>query len=314
MRVNIVADDITGACDTGVAFPGAVVSLGPHAPAAEVTVFSTDSRNDLPEVAAAKVRALRQRMPVADLVYKKIDSTMRGNVREEVAAFDAAAVVVCPAFPDQGRTVVDGRALPAGIDLRAMFGDSVRDAASNGDLREIASDALAQRPIPLLVGSAGLARELARLLGSGPIAAPASPGDGAPILCIGSTHPATLTQVDHLLAQSRAGYELWRIDSQKPSATQLRMLRDCVRPRKTGGLFLCGGDTALLVLQTLEARAIRLEAELSPGIPLGRIVGGAGDGLAVVTKSGGFGGPDALLRAVDLLSGESRRENAFGGK
>ncbi|MFN7919160.1 MAG: four-carbon acid sugar kinase family protein [Bryobacteraceae bacterium] len=304
MRVNIVADDITGACDTGVAFPGAVVALTPEAPEAAVTVFSTDSRNDAADLAAAKIRALRARLPEADLVYKKIDSIMRGNVREEVAAFDREDVVVCPAFPEQGRTVENGRALPAGIDLRAMFGASAIDARTTNDLRRIAEEALARKP--LLVGSAGLAREIARLLGAGPVTAAAAPGAGCPILCVGSTHDATVAQVDHLLAHSRLGYEFWRIDSRNPSAGQLRLLADCVRPRQTGGLFLSGGDTALLVLEALGAKAIRLEAELSPGVPVGRIVGGAGDGLAVITKSGGFGGPETLTRAVELLSGMTR--------
>ncbi|MYA79184.1 MAG: four-carbon acid sugar kinase family protein, partial [Acidobacteriia bacterium] len=38
-----------------------------------------------------------------------------------------------------------------------------------------------------------------------------------------------------------------------------------------------------------------------PGIPWGRLEGGLADGTTVVTKSGGFGGPDLLLRVVDSL-------------
>lgn len=65
-----------------------------------------------------------------------------------------------------------------------------------------------------------------------------------------------------------------------------------VRP---GRLFLSGGDTALAVLERLDARAIRLECELGSGLVYGVLVGGLLEGVPVVTKAGAFGPPDALL-------------------
>jgi len=48
-------------------------------------------------------------------IFKKIDSTLRGNIAEEVAAvMDGAGfsrALVCPAAPRNGRTVVDGLCL-----------------------------------------------------------------------------------------------------------------------------------------------------------------------------------------------------------
>jgi uncharacterized protein YgbK (DUF1537 family) len=68
---------------------------------------------------------------------------------------------------------------------------------------------------------------------------------------------------------------------------------ETVRP---AGLFLSGGDTAQAVLERLNTRAIRLECEVLSGLVRGSIIGGRMDGLAVVTKAGAFGPPDALLK------------------
>ena len=85
----LIADDLTGACDTGVQFArhgfSSEVWVDPsHAvnQAAEVVAFNTGSRGD--EITAARVKIRR----IADLcsdikpriLFKKIDSTLRGNV------------------------------------------------------------------------------------------------------------------------------------------------------------------------------------------------------------------------------------------
>ena len=81
----------------------------------------------------------------------------------------------------------------------------------------------------------------------------------------------------------------WPTKSQRSVAT---------RP---AGLVLVGGQTARLVCRRLQAQGVRIEGELEPGVPYGRLIGGVWDGLPVVTKAGGFGGPDTLLDAVRAL-------------
>jgi uncharacterized protein YgbK (DUF1537 family) len=71
-------------------------------------------------------------------------------------------------------------------------------------------------------------------------------------------------------------------------------------------LVLTGGDTARAVLAALGARGIALRAELLPGVPLGRIIGGELDGVAVVTKAGGFGRPDTLVEVQRYLQEATR--------
>lgn len=129
-RLAIVADDLTGSMDTGVQFAKrglrTVVSLddrlgegGGHG--ADVIVLNTNSRPDDASLAASKVRATGAyvREQGVTRVYKKIDSTLRGNIGPELDAlmdaWGAAVAVLTPAFPAVGRTVVGGALLVNGV-------------------------------------------------------------------------------------------------------------------------------------------------------------------------------------------------------
>ncbi|MEZ5356043.1 MAG: four-carbon acid sugar kinase family protein [Bryobacteraceae bacterium] len=300
----IIADDLTGACDTGAAFaPGAVVVLDAAAlgsrPEATL-VYSTHSRGDTAEAAAAKTRTIAASLPAHDLLYKKVDSVLRGNIRAEVAALGERRAIACTAFPEQNRVVVEGVAHPPGIALRDAMPEwvEIRDASSSEDLEAIAEEALAMSPMPMLIGSAGLARAIA---GRRPEIA-VNPRPGPAVLVIGSRHEVTREQVAHLRAQGRSSYLLYEVDMPSPSPAQLAMIRADLAARLCGGLIVSGGDTALAILRLLGTEAILLDGEVEPGIPIGRLEGGLASGLTVITKSGGFGAPDALTCAAHLLS------------
>ncbi|WP_324613687.1 nucleotide-binding domain containing protein, partial [Achromobacter xylosoxidans] len=49
------------------------------------------------------------------------------------------------------------------------------------------------------------------------------------------------------------------------------------------------------------ASGIALVDEVMGGVPLGTLTGGTADGLPVVTKAGGFGAEDVLVRAVRAI-------------
>jgi uncharacterized protein YgbK (DUF1537 family) len=124
LDLAVIADDITGAADTGVQFLTAFApvylldhrSLSLEAleqrPRA-ISVF-TSSRGLTPAEAGRAVlaagRAIREFNP--QRVYKKIDSALRGHIGAELeAAMEALQLPVsfiAPAFPEQGRTTVDG--------------------------------------------------------------------------------------------------------------------------------------------------------------------------------------------------------------
>ncbi len=115
-KLTIIADDLTGAMDTAGYFAGrgiaTAVVLDPARPVfADVTAICTNSRADSPALAAEKVRKAVRGI-AGGLVYKKIDSTLRGNIGAELAAVMSELgykkAIVAPAFPAAGRTTVGG--------------------------------------------------------------------------------------------------------------------------------------------------------------------------------------------------------------
>ena len=122
--VLVIADDFTGANDagSGLAQAGARVHVlfGTEAPlpddAADVLVISTDSRAVSASQAAERVAQVVQHF-AAQLqqgwLFKKIDSTLRGNVgAETTAALHASGkrlALVAPAVPRLGRTTREGK-------------------------------------------------------------------------------------------------------------------------------------------------------------------------------------------------------------
>jgi D-threonate/D-erythronate kinase len=159
--VLLLADDFTGAMDTGHGFAtrgcSVCVSLGdrsadgtdqPHridADAAEddvdVLAIDMNTRDLAPEAAASTVATSLDGRSTG-VVYKKVDSTLRGNVVVEVdaalRASGADLAIVAPAFPSTGRLTVGGRHLVDGLpleeagyeansDLAALFAASTHD-------------------------------------------------------------------------------------------------------------------------------------------------------------------------------------------
>ncbi len=119
--VTVLADDLTGALDTGVQFAGggrtvrAIWRRG--AREADVVIADTETRG-APAHTAARVAADWARTAKGQ-VYKKIDSTLRGPFAAEARAvagiLGKKGALVAPAFPGAGRTVVDGVLLVHGI-------------------------------------------------------------------------------------------------------------------------------------------------------------------------------------------------------
>ncbi|HZG55022.1 four-carbon acid sugar kinase family protein [Paenibacillus sp.] len=121
MTIVIIADDLTGANDSGIqlAKAGLEVSVAMDAAdiptaAPDVIAYDADSRGDDAETAYRKVRDVADRAASLRpaLVFKKLDSTLRGNVGAEIdAVFDALRpdiVAIAPSYPAAGRIVRDG--------------------------------------------------------------------------------------------------------------------------------------------------------------------------------------------------------------
>lgn len=76
-----------------------------------------------------------------------------------------------------------------------------------------------------------------------------------------------------------------------------------VQARRIRFLFASGGDTAARIAESMETDSIDFIAELLPGLPFGSFHSVAlGRKLYFATKSGGFGGPDAMADALELVT------------
>ena len=327
----IVADDLTGAADTAGAFATAghrcVVVLDRSAPAflpnSTIVALDTDTRA-MSETEAFDVTSAVVRSYLGRPLYIKIDSTVRGHIRSTVLAAvsalrgtaeEPARVVVCPAFPALGRTVLDGtalldhRPLPAG-DLRAVLSDVglttelvVPDAQTDDDLAAIVATLHdPSRPTDTLwVGSAGLARHLADHItavstvstdASGELPRLHRPVAERVVVVVGSQHERTEAQVARLRADTRVA----RIDPRENAHIEeiMPVLRDA------DGLVLTGGHTAHAVLDALGVSRFAVSGEVTTGMPWSTAISG-GRLISIVTKAGAFGDEMALRRAVEFL-------------
>lgn len=121
-QLVVIADDLTGAADAGGAFASAGIATSIAFPDAEtprsnVVACFTDSRM-LDSEAAGEVttRTLAHNIQLGHReprwLFKKIDSTLRGNPAAELfAVMDALnerTALVAPALPVEGRTTRDG--------------------------------------------------------------------------------------------------------------------------------------------------------------------------------------------------------------
>jgi D-threonate/D-erythronate kinase len=123
LQVFCIADDLTGALEIGSKFvaeglesrvstrqlPTYELSGGVQAHVLDAETRHLDPAEAFQKVSEISSAALR----LARIVYKKTDSTLRGNVGSELrgmlASLPGTPVVYVPAYPEMGRTIRDGR-------------------------------------------------------------------------------------------------------------------------------------------------------------------------------------------------------------
>jgi uncharacterized protein YgbK (DUF1537 family) len=126
-KILVLADDLTGAAEIGgIAFLFGLsvrILLGrgkDEAVGEDVTIIETASRSFAAQRAHRVIREMISGHELADfdLVFKKVDSVLRGPVVAEARAFLAEpafrSVLLVPANPSKGRTIRDGRYFIAG--------------------------------------------------------------------------------------------------------------------------------------------------------------------------------------------------------
>jgi D-threonate/D-erythronate kinase len=215
IRLGVIADDLTGANDTGVQFAqrGArtVVPLDWHDLAAvgrgaDVLVLTTNSRSLPPRAAAQRARLAAEALHKAGVatIYKKIDSTFRGNVGAELDAilevFPAPLTILTPAFPPAGRAVRDGILTVRGVPVHeTAIGRDPVTPIRESHLSRLLSAQL-RRPIYTL----GL-----RLVRGAPARAAdalrAWRGTSPAVVLADATTPRDLERLAHLIVQQELG-------------------------------------------------------------------------------------------------------------
>lgn len=155
MVLLIIADDFTGALDTGVQFAARGIKtrvvVGADAALthqnADVLVVDTETRHLPAAQAYAAVEGLVQRAKYAGFayLYKKTDSALRGNVGAELAALlsvsSSRQLAFLPAFPQMNRVTKNGVQYIDGVPVtESPFGvdpfEPVRHAAVTDLLAE----------------------------------------------------------------------------------------------------------------------------------------------------------------------------------
>ncbi len=180
----IIADDLTGAADCAIAFAKhgleSVVAWAKHTDAGAVQVLSVDAATRrLPPAQAAKaqVDVLAAHYRPGLRLYKKIDSTVRGQPAAELAALLAYApaqsegrsrvAIVAPAFPGTGRVTVNGSIVVQGVPLEQTPLWAREHTYASANLVEILGSAgLSAEVLPLDDLGHNPEKVLARLFGA----------------------------------------------------------------------------------------------------------------------------------------------------
>lgn len=275
----LLADDLSGALDAAAAFHAAgwrvTVALSPDAwPKNDddcIVALTTETRNVPPAEAAFAVRrALAEaRARGAELVYKKIDSTLRGPVAAEVAALLEALpgvrVLFAPANPRVGRTVRGGVLRVHGVpvsetefardpvspvresELRRLLGAAdgarvvIADTETEVDLAAAVARMEAAGGEWVAVGSGALARPVAARMArtGGTRGEPHAAGFTGPVLMVGgSAHAGNRAQAA-VLARERG-----------VPVHEFRLAEPGLAGRAALASLGAGGGASLLVEQT----------------------------------------------------------------
>ncbi|WP_114010606.1 four-carbon acid sugar kinase family protein [Cohaesibacter intestini] len=240
--VVTIADDLTGALDSGVEFAkhglATYVATSPDhldealAQAPTCLVINTASR----EIAAAQAQQihdrLRQKLDHLEdhYLFKKVDSRLKGNIAAEINGLigpQQKQVILAPAIPAMGRLhqagILTGSGIETPINIAERCSDlsqpvHVPDIANQTDFNTILQTAPGQA---LFVGAKGMAQALAQTLVQTLVQTPAphqtddipakpstkqtfKPLAGTMLAAIGSRDPITLRQIDSLSARQLA--------------------------------------------------------------------------------------------------------------
>ena len=311
-----LADDMTGALEIGAKFRAAgiysLVSAKPIAArSADAVIFDTETRHSSPEAARQEIRrfVLSSGAVRPQLIYKKTDSTLRGNISAEMQAlvelFPEFRIGYAPAYPALGRTVKDGVLFVDGIavsdtafayDILNPIHDSrvssilepglpctIFDGMTDADLVTTATTILSDDRMRIAAGPAGLAAAIAQRISAPRRDPPPLPKVRTCLVMNGSLHERAAAQMRCAEEQGHASFNpgaAWRIlrRSYPSGATPAEVamengkyVLEQIASDAPDGVLVIGGDTAFAVVTALGLPTLTPISEVVPGSPISRI-------------------------------------------
>ena len=329
-KLLALADDLSGALEVGAKLAAqgisTAVTTSPEVSVArtDALVIDTETRHLNRGEAERKVFHLVRAGRNADIpfLYKKTDSTLRGNIAAELsgiaAVYPLSPVAYIPAYPQMGRTVREGRLYVFGVPVEETeFARDPRNPVSTGNIHEMLAESrnlpnvtvydaetdeqvvtAVQSVGPLLCGPACLVDHLGDKLRLPKSEPPALPAIQSCLAVNGTVHEVSRRQMEYAEAHgwsySEPPWMLLKGENAAPSGAAVRDLID-----KTGidAVAIFGGDMAYAVTEAFGQMVLT---------PLGEVVEGVSVSLlgklVFITKAGGFGPVDVLNQIRDRLS------------
>lgn len=358
MQVVGVADDLSGATETLAALGlwGARVWLNTQNPNGLLNeiqlgkdlVIDTNSRQLLSgeaKLAAKHSANLISNLPTGSLVFRKVDSLLRGNLAEEIAEATAQGpVVIALANPQTGRTTVQGKVLVNGQPLeltniwqleQSQPWATVGAAIAQTPFIELSLDAVRAGGDELLktiraaadqnlaiicdaetdqdldaIAQASITLENVQLIGTAGLAKAVGKIVRPNALEVQfpdvRNHDVAVVVGSGAKASQRQLQVLANHGISANSLGQGLAALPALDVGQSASLVLTGGETARAVLDELGVEWIMPFTEIENGV----VCSIASNGQIVITKPGSYGDDEALLRAVNFLKELSKQKES----
>lgn len=299
---------------------------------AEVWIINTGSRSLAPKDAASRVKKALQALKEfkVDYIYKKIDSTLRGNIGSELEASLAEmqldSIPLCAAFPEMGRTTVDGVHYIGGkIITDTQYAKDTNTPVKEADINKLLASQM-ESPEKINVQDASSPSDMVNICrrGRGSFFAGAAAYAGsladtwmaskrspepvvfspAPVLIVsGSLNPLTRQQINYYkkaVEDSGSGDMIITTPSRKQSGALKKTVRRAKKifSKSFTRALLTGGETAEEFLKELGVDNMEIISSPMIGISLA-----AYEDYLFILKPGGFGKKDILVKLSALLGG-----------